>query len=186
MVGATFGSLCNLPETSGKMGAGCTFGRLGSFRSAPGVNEDVRDGPNEEFDMTDRQLRLHEAGLWLFRCAALIGGVLGLFIFATTLTAQQRLVFLVLVGAIAMPVVLVGLALAHAGGQQETDSSAPVAQRRPSLLNALCLAGAAFLNALLFVSPDAFGALALVAVSGAVLAVGVRVSGPSRPAGQLP
>ena len=101
-------------------------------------------------------------------------------------TAQQRLVLVVMVGAIAMPVVLVGLALAQSVGQQPARNPVAAAGRHPGPLNLLCLIGAAFLNALLFVNPDVYVALALVAVSGALLIVGVRVSAPSRPAGQLP
>ena len=62
--------------------------------------------------MTERQLRLQHAGLSLFRWASLIGGLLGVFVFATVLTGQQRLVFVILLGVVAMPLVLIGLSVA--------------------------------------------------------------------------
>jgi hypothetical protein len=128
--------------------------------------------------MTERQLRLQQAGLWLFRWASLIGGLAGVFVFATVLTGQQRLVFVILLGVVAMPLVLIGLSVAAA--LQVTDA------RTPGLLNGLCLVGAAFTNAVLFVSPDAYAALALVIVSGAVLTYGVRLAAANRRAGQRP
>ena len=128
--------------------------------------------------MTERQLRLQQAGLWLFRWASLIGGLVGVFVFATVLTGQQRLVFVILLGVVAMPLVLIGLSVA--ASLKVTDA------RRPGSLNAACLVGAAFTNAVLFVSPDGYSALAFVIVSGALLAYGVRMAAANRRAGQLP
>lgn len=130
--------------------------------------------------MTERQLRLQDAGLWLFRWASLIGGLVGIFVFATVLTGQQRLVFVILLGVVAMPLVLIGLAVA--GSMNATTDP----KGRPGRLNALCLVGAAFINAVLFVNPDLYVALAFVAVSGALLTFGVRMGTQHRRAGRLP
>lgn len=153
-------------------------GDSGCGRRLPGVNEDVRATPNEELVMTERQRRLDQAGLRLFRWASLIGGLVGVFVFATVLTGQQRLVFLILIGVVAMPLVLIGVSVA--ASLKVTDAG------RPGSLDALCLVGAAFINAVLFVSPNAYAALAFVAVSGAVLTYGVRMAAANRRAGQLP
>ena len=123
--------------------------------------------------MTERQLRLQQAGLQLFRWASLIGGVLGVFVFATVLTGQQRLVFVILLGVVAMPLVLIALSVA--ASLKVTDAG-----RGTGPLNVLCLLGVAFLNAVLFVSPDAYAALAFVAVSGALLTYGVRMAAANR------
>jgi len=130
--------------------------------------------------MTERQRRLQDAGLRLFRWASLSGGLVGVFLFATVLTGQQRLVFVILLGAVAMPLVLIALAVA--GSMNVTSDP----KGRPCALNAFCLVGAAFLNAVLFVNPDLYVALAFVAVSGALLTVGVRMATPHRRAGHLP
>ena len=153
------------------------FGRWGAL---PGVNEDVRVSPNEELVMTERQRRLQDAGLRLFRWASLIGGLVGVFVFATVLTGQQRLVFVILLGVVAMPLVLIALSVATA------LKVTTVPGGHPGALNALCLVGAAFLNAVLFVSPDAYAALAFVVVSGALLTYGMRMAAANRRAGQLP
>ena len=128
--------------------------------------------------MTERQRRLQQAGLSLFRWASLIGGLVGVFVFATVLTGQQRLVFVILLGVVAMPLVLIGLSVA--ASLEVTDTT------RPGSLNAVCLVGAAFTNAVLFVSPDAYAALAFAIVSGAVVSYGVRLAAANRRAGQRP
>ena len=157
-----------------------SFGDFGRRGALPGVNEDVRASPNEELVMTERQQRLQDAGLRLFRWASVIGGLGGVFVFATVLTGQQRLVFVILLGVVAMPLVLIGLAVA--GSMNVTSDP----KGRPGTVNAVCLVGAAFINAVLFVNPDLYVALAFVAVSGAVLTVGVRMAAPHRRAGRLP
>ncbi len=175
--------MCILVALCAKMVSGWTArSHGGSGRSGvlPGVNEDVRVCPDEESVMTERQLRLRGAGRWMFRSAALIGGVLGMVVVTTAMTGHQRLILGILVGAVAMPFVMVGLALS-ASGISTADS-------RPHLhaLDVLGLLGAAFTTAVLFVSPDGFAALALVVASGALLTVGVRLTAPSGSAGQVP
>jgi hypothetical protein len=107
--------------------------------------------------MTARQMRLGGAGLLLLRATATVGGLLGAVFLATALTGQQRLIFLVLVLALAMPLVLVGLAGSlRCGGWT--------------------LFGLALGNAVVFVDPAAYLALAFVAGVGATLMFGSRVS----------
>ena len=59
--------------------------------------------------MTERQIRLSAAGLLLLRSTAVIGGLFGRIFLVTALTGHQRLMLLVLVVAMAMPLLLIGL-----------------------------------------------------------------------------
>jgi hypothetical protein len=79
-----------------------------------------------------------------------------------------------------MPLVLIALSVAA------SMAVTPDTGRHSTALNAFCLVGVAFLNAVLFVSPDVYAALAFVVVSGALLTYGVRMAVANRRAGQLP
>ena len=107
--------------------------------------------------MTERQIRLSGAGLYLLRGAAVIGGLFGTFFLVTALTGQQRLIFLVLVIAMGMPLLLIGLTGSLRWGT-------------------LTLVGLALTNAMIFVDPAAYLALGFVAVVGATLTLAPRVS----------
>ena len=107
--------------------------------------------------MTERQSRLHAAGLLLLRSTAVIGGIFGAYFWVTALSGQQRLAFMLLVGAIAMPVMLLEFIDSLRWGT-------------------LTVAGLALANAVVFVDPAAYLALAYVAVVGALLTVCTRVS----------
>ena len=107
--------------------------------------------------MTQRQLRLSAAGLFLLRGTAVIGGIFGAFFWITELTGQQRLIFMLLVGAVAMPVMLLGFIDSLRWGTQT-------------------VVGLALANAVIFVDPAAYLALAYVAVVGALLTVCTRFS----------
>ena len=125
--------------------------------------------------MTERQQRLQLAGAGLARGAALIGGAVGLVLFFTALTGQQRLVFLFIVGGLAMPAIMLGLVFSGPGG--------PGVQWHPTRRDAPYFLGAAFLNVLIFVQTDAYLALVTVAVTGLLLTCGVRVAAAARPRG---
>jgi hypothetical protein len=113
--------------------------------------------PGQGETMTERRIRLNAAGLLMLRGTAIIGGVFGAYFWVTDLTGQQRLVLMLLVGAIAMPVILLGFIESLRWGWQT-------------------VVGLAMANAVLFVDPAAYLALAYVAVVGALLTVGTRVS----------
>jgi hypothetical protein len=113
--------------------------------------------PGQGEVMTERQIRLSAAGLLLLRGTAVIGGIFGAFFWFTALTGQQRLVFMLLVGAIAMPIVLLGFIDSLRWGT-------------PTVI------GLALTNAVIFVDPAAYLALAYVAVVGALLTLGARAS----------
>ncbi len=108
--------------------------------------------------MTQRQLRLSAAGLLLLRGTAVIGGIFGAYFWVTELTGQQRLIFMLLVGAIAMPIMLLGFIDSLRWGAQT-------------------VVGLALTNAVVFVDPAAYLALAYVAVVGLLLTLSSRVSG---------
>ncbi|MET0863894.1 MAG: hypothetical protein ABWZ98_06130 [Nakamurella sp.] len=107
--------------------------------------------------MTERYIRLSAAGLLLLRGTAAIGGIFGAYFWVAALTGQQRLIFMLLVGAVAMPVVLMGL-------------------MEPLRWGTATVIGLALTNAVIFVDPAAYLALAFVAVVGGLLMVGTRVS----------
>src|SRR6478735_5682911 len=119
--------------------------------------------------MTERQQRLQFAGAVLVRGATLIGGAVGLFGFFIALTGQQRLVFLFLVGALAMPAVLVALAATG------LDRGRVAAQPLLTIRNVPYLMGAVLLNVLVFVEPNAYLAVVFVIISGLTLAGIVRL-----------
>jgi len=121
--------------------------------------------------MTERQQRLQLAGARLIRGAALIGGGVGFVLFLTVLTGQQRLVLVFLVGALAMPAVILVLALS-----KPVLGGAPGLQRRVTRRDAPYFLGAAFANALIFVQAGAYLALVTVIVTGLLLIGGVRVA----------
>jgi hypothetical protein len=113
--------------------------------------------PGQGETVTERRIRLNSAGLLLLRGTAVIGGILGAYFWVTDLTGQQRLVLMLLVGAIAMPVVLLGFIESLRWGWQT-------------------VVGLALANAVVFVDPAAYLALAWVAVIGALLTLCTRVS----------
>jgi hypothetical protein len=127
--------------------------------------------------MTVRQQRLQFAGAVLVRGATLIGGAVGLFGFFIALTGQQRLVFLFLVGALAMPAVLVALAATG------LDRGRVAVQPLLTIRNVPYLMGAVLLNVLVFVEPNAYLAVVFVIISGLTLAGIVRLGTTSHPIG---
>lgn len=120
--------------------------------------------------MTERQVRLQEAGLLLVRGATGIGGLLGSIVFFTALTGQERLISIFLIFALAMPLTLFVLA---AFAARPADPAGRWAAR--GMIGG-CVIGAAFSQSILFVLPDAYLALMVVVVSGVLLTVGVQIA----------
>lgn len=120
--------------------------------------------------MTERHHRLQEAGLLLVRAGTAIGGVLGAIVFFVALNAQERLISLFLIFALAMPLTLFVLA-ASASRPSGTEG-----RRAAGGMITLCLIGATFSQSILFVDADGYLALMLVVLTGVLLTVGVQVA----------
>ena len=99
-----------------------------------------------------------------------------MFVFATVLTGQQRLVFVILLGVVAMPLVLIGLSVA--ASLKVTEAG------RPGPLNAALPGRRGVHQCRAVRQPGCYAALAFVIVSGALVTYGVRLAAVNRRAGR--